>query len=99
MAKVHYTNRAVKDLSSIWNYTASVWSVKQADEYYNKIVSTVQKLADKSFLFGKKYPLISNELFGYKIGKHIIFYTQMSNGDIKIVRILHGSMDLPNNLK
>lgn len=28
------TNKAVEDLSSIWNYTAEEWSEVQADRYY-----------------------------------------------------------------
>ncbi len=35
MANYILTNKAVDDLSSIWNYTFDFWSEQQADIYYN----------------------------------------------------------------
>jgi len=34
MAEYVLTNKAVADLSDIWNYTFNVWSESQADKYY-----------------------------------------------------------------
>lgn len=34
MAKYILTNKAVEDLSEIWDYTFEVWSEAQADQYY-----------------------------------------------------------------
>ena len=31
MAKYHFTNKAVEDLSGIWDYTYDIWSEKQAE--------------------------------------------------------------------
>ncbi len=99
MVKVHYTNKAVEDLSSIWKYTSKVWSVKKADEYYNNIIIAIKRLAISPFPLGKKYFHISADLYGIKSGKHIVFYKKYPDGVIKIIRILHGSMDLPVHLK
>jgi len=35
MAKYHLTNKAVLDLSEIWNYRYDLWSEKQTKKYYN----------------------------------------------------------------
>ena len=43
---------------------------------------------------GKEYDGISNNLLGLKSGKHIIFYQQVSDDRIEVVRILHERMDL-----
>ncbi len=32
MAKYKLTNKAVKDLANIWNYTFEAWSERQADK-------------------------------------------------------------------
>ena len=32
MAKYHFSNKAVEDLSAIWNYTFDAWSEHQADK-------------------------------------------------------------------
>jgi len=34
MAKLKFTNNAVKDLTDIWSYTLDTWSENQADKYY-----------------------------------------------------------------
>ena len=33
MADYRLTNKAVADLSDIWNYTCETWSEQQADKY------------------------------------------------------------------
>jgi toxin ParE1/3/4 len=39
MAEFRLTNRAVEDLSKIWEYTLEVWSENQADKYYDMLIS------------------------------------------------------------
>ncbi|MEI6021854.1 MAG: type II toxin-antitoxin system RelE/ParE family toxin, partial [Bacteroidota bacterium] len=34
MVKYHFTNKAIEDLTEIWQYTVEEWSEKQADKYY-----------------------------------------------------------------
>ena len=38
MAKFKLTNKAVEDLSKIWDYTFEVWSETQADKYYESLI-------------------------------------------------------------
>lgn len=97
MAKFHFTRKAVEDLTEIWNYTFETWSEKQADKYYNLLLSACNELAKKPDL-GKKYEIISVGLLGYKSGEHIIFYSILSKNEIEIIRILHGRMDLKSQL-
>jgi len=91
------TNRAVEDLSTIWNYTFDVWSERQADKYYYMLLDFCQDLADGK-IFGKPYPEINLEIFGFKAGLHIVFYRLTKNG-IEIVRILHSRTDLKNRIQ
>lgn len=95
MANYILTKKAVEDLSKIWEYTFEVWSEAQADKYYFMIVDSCQELGDKK-VSGKSYPEIHKEIFGYKIGQHIIFYRQVKGGKIEVARILHSRMDLKN---
>ena len=74
MAKVRFTNKAVEDLSEIWNYTFDKWSESQADIYYTSLVSACRKVAANPFLFGQTYRNIREDLYGYRCHKHIIFY-------------------------
>ncbi len=98
MAKYILTNKAVKDLSDIWNYTFDNWSERQADEYYRMLLNNCQLIAGNPDI-GKKYDIVLDNLLGYKIGRHIIFYTIESENQILIIRILHERMDLKNRIK
>ena len=44
MPKVRYSNKAVEDLTSIWEYTFSEWYWSQADEYYEMLFISVHHL-------------------------------------------------------
>lgn len=93
MAKYELTNKAVEDLSNIWEYTLHKWSEKQADRYYKHLLERCQDIAEQPDL-GKNYTGITNDLFGLKTNKHIIFYRKRVDQPIEITRILHGQMDL-----
>jgi toxin ParE1/3/4 len=98
MAKFKLTNKAVKDLSEIWNYTVDIWSEKQAEKYYILLIDSCSEIAHNPEK-GKEYTEIHSHLKGVKMSKHIIFYRIMEIGTIEITRILHESMDIKNNLK
>lgn len=97
MAKYIFTNKAVEDLSIIWNYTYEVWSEEQADKYYHQIVDSCLKIAESPAI-GKKYREISDEISGFRVGRHIIFYRELNASEIEGVRILYERMDLKNRL-
>jgi len=98
MAKYHLTNKAVEDLSNIWEYTVDTWSERQADDYYNMLIASFQKTTENPRLFGLKYEEIAEGLHGYRANKHIIFYRILADGDILVIRILHQRMDLKRRM-
>lgn len=98
MANYILTNRAVEDLSGIWNYSFEVWSASQADKYYYMLLDSCQELADEKAL-GKSYEEINKDILGFKIGQHIIFYRKLKGNKIEIARILHNRMDLKNRIQ
>lgn len=93
MNKYHLTNKAVEDLTNIWNYTYDEWSESQADKYYLLLLNSCQEIAENPNL-GKKYDNITDKLLGFKSNEHIIFYQIISNSEVEIIRILHRRMDL-----
>lgn len=98
MAKYELTNKAVEDLTNIWEYTIDKWSEQQADRYFNLLISSCQNIANNPHL-GKSYEGIAKELLGFKTEKHIIFYRKRENKPIEITRILHGRMDLKSRIE
>ncbi len=97
MPNIKFTNKAVLDLTKIWEYTKSKWSEKQAEKYYRLIINSCNQISDKPEI-GKDYPEILPNLKGLKTAKHIIFYRSNQNNDIEIIRILHEKMDLKSKL-
>ena len=98
MAKYHLTNKAVEDLSNIWEYTVDTWSERQADDYYNMLIASFQKITENPRLFGLKNEEIAEGLYGDRANKHIIFYRILADKDILVIRILHQRMDLKHRV-
>ncbi|WP_339883435.1 type II toxin-antitoxin system RelE/ParE family toxin [Polaribacter vadi] len=97
MAEYKLTNKAVEDLSKIWEYTFEVWSEKQADKYYDRLITSCQEIANNPEL-GKNYHDITDSLLGMKINRHIIFYRTLHENYVEITRILHERMDLKEKI-
>jgi toxin ParE1/3/4 len=45
MAKYKLSNKAVDDLTGIWNYTFDKWSENQADKYYFMLLENCNEVA------------------------------------------------------
>ncbi len=98
MGSYKLTNKALEDLSKIWDYTFEVWSESQADRYYYMLLETCQDVAD-DVLTGKLYPEIGDEIYGIRAGQHLIFYRKQRKNNIEVTRILHGRMDLKKRME
>lgn len=90
------TIRAKEDLKSIALYTEDLWGLVQRNLYLKQIDDVFHIIA-KSPHCGRACDYIRQGYYKYNIGKHIIFYRQISVGEVQIVRILHDSMDIPNH--
>ena len=97
MVKYVLTNKAVEDLTKIWDYTFETWSEKQADKYYMLLIDACQEIAERAEI-GKRYEEIANEISGFRAGKHIILYRSLKLQEVEILRILHSIMDLKTKM-
>ena len=97
MAKINFTNKAVDDLTDIWNYTFEKWSENHADVYYLALIKNCNEFAVNPQL-GKNYDRIASNLYGFKAGRHIIFYRILGPDLVEITRILHEQMDLEHRI-
>mgnify|MGYP000636898433 CR=1 FL=1 len=68
MARYFLTNKAVNDLTLIWDYTFEQWSEKQADKYYDEIINSCKTIAENKYL-GKKYSEIFPNLLSSRINR------------------------------
>lgn len=98
MAKYFFTNKAVEDLSNIYEYTFHFWSENQADKYYEELISFCQMLSENPNI-GKNYNEIASNIFGFLANRHIIFYRILYINKIEITRIIGANMDLKSRIE
>jgi toxin ParE1/3/4 len=97
MSRYYLTNKAVEDLSGIWDYTFEEWSERQADKYYQELIEKFKEIEEDPEV-GKNYEGIHPDLYGLKVTRHILFYRIIGKDKIEITRILHERMDLKSRI-
>ena len=96
MAKYVLSRLADADLANIYRYTYLTFGKPQADTYFETLNSALELLADNPSL-GRQTDLAVSGVFRHECQQHIIFYRKESWGTL-IIRILHRSMDIAQNL-
>jgi toxin ParE1/3/4 len=91
------TVRAKEDLKSIARYTKETWGIVQRDIYLKQIDDIFHVISEAPNK-GRACSEIRENYFKFSVGKHVIFYRQISKKTVQVVRILHASMDIPNRL-
>ena len=95
--KYRISEKAVKDLEIIWEYTYENWSVNQADRYYKLIISEIEFIATYNTC-GKSMDHIKEGYRATIVKSHLIFYRIHTDNIIEIIRILHPRMDVENEI-
>ena len=88
---------ADQDLEDIFDYTLSAFGMKQAVSYLAGLEGLFEQLIQNPEL-GRERKEIKPGLRSMVKDSHVVFYRIM-NEHIKIVRVLHGSRDMPNFLE
>lgn len=92
MPRVTLTSRAVADLKEIARYTEVHWGREQRNIYLTMLDSSFRQLAAHP-LNGRDCSEIRSGYRKFPTGSHVIFYRQLGEETIEIVRVLHGRMD------
>jgi toxin ParE1/3/4 len=98
MTRFKFSNEAVKDLEEIWSYTRQTWSIEQADRYYNLIIDEIEFIASNPHL-ARSIDFIKDGYKSTKVKSHVVYYKQIEDETILIVRILHQRIDTENRMK
>ena len=98
MGKFKLTSKAKEDLKNIARFTEKTWDKKQRNAYIKQFDNTFKLIAKKPKI-GKDCSFIKEGYLKYPQGSHIIFYKEISEDEILIVRILHKQMDIRRNLQ
>ncbi len=89
--------KAIEDINEIWLYTAQNWSVEQANRYYYLIIDEIHFIV-QNYETAKNFESIRKSYKYAKVKSHLIFFKKIDNNKIEIIRVLHESMNLKNNL-
>lgn len=96
MTKFILSKAADADLEDIFDYTLKEFGLDQAVSYVSGFDDTFNMIAE-NLEIGRERKEIRGDLRSFSKDKHVIFYRILSD-HIRIVRILHGSRDLPKFL-
>ena len=87
------TLAAKMDLRDIALFTQRRWGKEQRDVYLNQFDDSFWLLAETPDI-GKSCDEIRQHYRKFPQGSHVIFYQQTGSHKIRIIRILHKSMDV-----
>jgi toxin ParE1/3/4 len=96
MKKVILSKAADADLEDIFEYTFEEFGLDQAVSYVSGFDDVFDMISENPEI-GRERKEIRTELRSLIKDKHVIFYRSLSD-HVRIVRILHGSRDLPRFL-
>jgi len=98
--KIKFHARARVQLNEIWDYSADQWGEEQADRYIAGIHSQIlQALTNSSK--GLKLPFSVQTKLDLRVTRykrHYVFAVIEKNS-LRVISILHDSMDLPQRLR
>jgi toxin ParE1/3/4 len=87
---------AEKDLESIWHYTVQEWGIRQAEDYIDQMDEAFQLIAGQPLMCRERQEF-SPPVRMHHQAHHLIVYT-IEAGSITVIRILHESMDIDEQL-
>mgnify|MGYP000703519387 CR=1 FL=1 len=90
MRKLHQQAKAREDLKKIWRYSFKEHGEKQADKYYDELITAMESIKANPYI-GVACDYIRLGYRQYQVNKHFIFY-RLSDKKIYIIRVLHERM-------
>lgn len=97
MPKFSLRPEAHSDLEEIWDYTVETWDEEQAERYLRLINRSLDDLSKNSAL-GRACDFIRAGYRKHLVGRHVVYYRLIEDGEIDVVRVLHQSMDFDRHL-
>ena len=96
MKHVQYSKKFLEDLENITVYTAQLWGANQAKVYLKDIRDKVHQIANDDAIVQVLH-IPRPGLLKVRVNRHLIIF-ESTNATVRIIRILHESIDLPQHL-
>ncbi len=95
-SKLLVTQRALRDLQAIFNYSTERWGKRTAGKYLDDIEAALERLKAQPDLL-KPEPDLHPALAFYRINKHLLVCDARPES-IVLLTVAHVSMDIPARL-
>ncbi len=94
--KLVFSPEAINDLQSIANYTFQTWGAEQESLYLAGLWRRLEAIraSPESHRIRKDLAIVCRSA---RHEKHVIFFS-VEDGEIEVIRILHGAMDFESQL-
>lgn len=86
-------------LLDIWDYTERTWGARQADAYLRGLAKAISQAHTSRSLWRSLADEQLAGIFYFRYRHHLVFFRQLSTGEIGVISVLHESMDLPARLR
>ena len=96
MKNLQFSQQASHDIDEIYLYGLINFGEEQVDLYVSKMKNFLEMMRSNPEI-GRLDTRVNPAIRRFDFESHVIFY-DISDNDIIIVRILHGSMDFVNHL-
>jgi len=97
MKKYSLSRKAEEDIRGIWDYTADMWGVEQAEKYLKGLEKRLEQLSDTPDTLGVKRESLKPDYMSSLYENHVIFFIKSENS-IEVIRVLHQRMDISNQI-
>lgn len=97
MKKLFLTERALRDIQDIYDYSVGKWGKKTAEKYLKGLESRLSLIKNNEGLL-KINRKISSRFIAFPVQKHVMI-CDIINDSICVLTIKHVSMDLLKRLK
>lgn len=97
MRFTRYSVAARADLKSIWRYGLQTFGAEIADCYLSELEAKLTLIASRP-LSGPAVPGYRRLTRKYPVNRHVIYYEPLAGG-VRIVRVLHQSMDARRHMR
>jgi len=96
MKHVQYSKKSLEDLENITDYTAQMWGANQAKVYIKDIRDKVHQIANGEAIVQVLH-ILRPGMLKVRVNRHIVVF-ESTDATVRIIRILHDSMDIPQHL-
>ena len=96
MKHVQYSKKSREDLENITDYTAQMWGTNQTKVYLKDIRDKIHQIANGDVIVQVLH-IPRSGILRVRVNRHLIIF-ESTNSTVKIIRIFHESMDIPQHL-